>query len=404
MSTPESANSPLLLFALLAGSSLTVMAGAALAPAMPAITEAFRDAPMAEFLTRLVLTMPALFIALCAPLGGWMVDRIGRRPVLIGGLCLYGLSGAVGLFTESLTLLLVSRALLGVAVGGIMTACTTLIGDCYQGVRRNQVLGLQASSAALGGVLFLSGGGLLAELHWRAPFTLYLAALVLLPVMLVALRRVVLTAEHTSTSRRMPVDSRPPGTPALAALYGCMLLGMGLFYVVPLQLPYRLVELGYEGGAIAGAALSVNTICAALVSFRYRRFHGRLPEWQLLALTFLAIAGGLALVGIAQGLVLIVLGLALVGGALGLMIPTVNQLLLQLAPLHLRGRILSGSTAGLFLGQFISPFLSQPLVSAIGLAGSFIIFGGVALLVAVVIAVMGYNGRVDTRPENPSGH
>ncbi len=385
--------SPLLLFALLAGSSLTVMSGAAVSPAMPAITAAFADEPMADFLTRLVLTMPALFIALCAPLGGLLVDRVGRKPVIVISLTLYGLSGTVGLYTDSLTMLLASRALLGVAVGGLMTACTTLIGDCYQGVRRSQVLGLQASSAAIGGVVFLLGGGLLTELSWRGPFTLYLAAFVLLPITLIALRQAPVYTPAQRAEAAARGDQQRPAMASLIGLYACMLLGMGLFYVVPLQLPYRLHELGYMSGALAGAALSVNTVCAAILSFSYRQLYLRFPEWQLLAASFFAIAGGLGLIGAAEGLPLILTGLSFVGAALGLLIPTVNQWLLRIAPLSMRGRIISGSTAGLFLGQFLSPFLSQPLVGLTGLAGAFLAFSALALVVAVLVTVLARRGR-----------
>ena len=393
----EPAESSLLLFALLAGSSLTVMSGAAIAAAMPAITNAFDGVWMADFLTRLVLTMPALFIALCAPLGGLLVDRFGRRPVVLCTLLLYGLSGGVGLFTESLTVLLVSRALLGMAVGGLMTACTTLIGDCYRGNRRSQVLGLQASAAAMGGVVFLMGGGLLAELHWRAPFTLYLGALLLIPVMVLALSHVRAAREAASATAETMTASTTPAPGALGGLYACMLLGMGLFYIVPLQVPYRLVELGYEGGAIAGAALAVNTICAAVVSFRYRVLHQRLPEAHLLAVSFLSLAMGLGMIGIAAGMPLMLTGLAFAGGALGLLIPTVNQWLLRIAPIHQRGRIMSGSTAGLFLGQFLSPFLSQPLVAILGLSAAFTGFSLAALLVTALLAGIAWRSAAAQR-------
>lgn len=393
MTRSQAAESPLLLFALLAGSSLTVMSAAALSPGMPALTEAFRHAPMADLLTRLVLTMPALFIALCAPFGGWLVDRVGRQPVIIVSLVLYGLSGSVGLFTDSLVVLLASRALLGMAVGGLMTACTTLIGDCFRGARRSQVLGLQASSAAVGGVLFLFGGGLLAELHWRGPFVLYTASIVLLPVMLMALRHVPPADRDDGTTAHGEPVQRPPPRLALAGLYASMLVGMGLFFITPVQLPYRMVELGYMSGAQAGAALSVNTICAAIVSFRYRQLQALMSDRYLLVTAYVSLAVGLGLIGFAESLLPLLLGLALAGSALGLLIPTVNQWLLRIAPVERRGRVMSGSTAGLFLGQFLSPLLSQPAVSLLGLAGGFLLFSLLATLVAAVLWLGIFLGR-----------
>jgi len=385
---------------ILVGSSLTVMSGAAIAPAMPAITDAFSHAPAAELLTRLVLTTPALFIALFAPLGGLLVDRVGREPVLFASLALYGASGAVGLFTDSLVALLLSRAALGVAVGGLMTTLTTLVGDCYDGQRRNAVLGRQAGAAGLGGMVFLLLGGVLAEWSWRGPFTLYLGAWLLIPVVLALFAgprggpppaQMADRVEDAEALRRLPLTAVAPGrgvpglNRTLLGLYLCMLLGMGLFYIGPLQVPYLLVERGWPGGAIAGAALSTNTLFAAAVSFNYRRLSRYGSERTRLGLVFVALGGGLLLIGLGSGLPSIVCGMAVAGAALGLLIPTVNQWLLLIAPESVRGRVMGGSTAALFLGQFLSPLIAQPAVLLSSLSGGFIIVGGLALLVALAL-------------------
>ena len=60
---------PILLFL----ASLTVISGAAISPALPQMHAAFKDLPQADFLVRLVLTIPALFIAILAPLAGLMI-------------------------------------------------------------------------------------------------------------------------------------------------------------------------------------------------------------------------------------------------------------------------------------------------------------------------------------------
>lgn len=85
---------------LLAASSLTMMAGAIVAPSLPGIQAAFADLPRVELLARLVLTLPALTVALLAPIAGGLLDRLGRRPVLLASLALYALAGASELASE----------------------------------------------------------------------------------------------------------------------------------------------------------------------------------------------------------------------------------------------------------------------------------------------------------------
>lgn len=172
---------------LLVTSTLTVMAGAIIAPSLPAMQEHFATVPNVDFWVRLVLTMPALFIVIGAPFAGMIIDRFGRKWLLVIGAILYGLAGSAGYILPSLTALLVSRALLGLAVAGVMTSVTTLIADYYDGPSRAQILGFQAAFMGLGGTIFLTTGGFLADLDWRNPFLIYLFAFMILPFIITAL-------------------------------------------------------------------------------------------------------------------------------------------------------------------------------------------------------------------------
>ncbi len=129
---------------LLAASTLTVMAPTIVAPALPSIAREFAGVARADLLVPLVLTLPALVIALTASGAGALVDRIGRR-VLLGGILLYGLAGGTGWFVSSLPALLAGRVGLGLAIAAALTAVTTLIGDLYGGRARSRMLARQAA-------------------------------------------------------------------------------------------------------------------------------------------------------------------------------------------------------------------------------------------------------------------
>ncbi|MGY2894830.1 MFS transporter [Deinococcus sp. UYEF24] len=165
---PTSTRMTLLLVA-----SLTVMSGAIISPALPAIHDYFADVPHADVLTRLVLTILGLAITLSAPVSGWLCDRFGRRPVLIAALALYGVAGASGLIAPTLWSLLAGRVILGLAVGATMTAGAALVADLFSGAARTQFLGVQSAFSSLGGAVLLPLGGVLAAVSWRAPFAVY---------------------------------------------------------------------------------------------------------------------------------------------------------------------------------------------------------------------------------------
>lgn len=122
-------------------STLTIMSGATISASLPGIAARFADMENVALLSRLVLTLPAVFIALFSPAAGFLVDRFGRKPLLVASLALFTVAGASGLFLDTLPGLLVGRAALGIAVGGIMTATTALVGDFFQGPARDRYMG-----------------------------------------------------------------------------------------------------------------------------------------------------------------------------------------------------------------------------------------------------------------------
>jgi MFS family permease len=368
---------------LLLTSTLTVMAAATISPALPAIAAHFGDGTRVEFLTRLVLTLPALFIVLAAPLAGWACDRIGRKPVLLTGLLLYVLAGSSGLLVQSLEGLLVGRAGLGVGVAALMTATTAYMTDIYQGEAQTRVLGLQGAFMAGGGVVFVLFGGLGAELHWRAPFAIYAVALLLWPGL-----RALPEPPRDSAEDRVALA---PGR--WLPLYAIGLLGMMFFYFVPVQLPFLLFERMGTGSAVTGVAIALGNVAAAVAGILFWRLRARMSPPAIVGLTALGMALGYAIIGIAAEAWLFALGLVIAGLGLGLLIPNLNQWIVSRADDAVRGRALGGLATAFFLGQFLSPLVSQPVVAVGGFGG---LYAGSAIVLglgAVIAALWAWRSR-----------
>lgn len=368
--------------ALLLVGSLPVLAGAIIAPALPAIRERFAAVEDVDLRVRMLISLPSVVIALTAPLSGFLADTLGRRPLLYGALVLFVLGGSTGLYVDELSLLLIGRLLLGAGMGGIMTASTALVADLFAGAERQRFLGLQSAFMSLSGVVFLLAGGAAAGLTWRGPFFAYLAPLLLVPLLVGALPAPMTS---TTTAQAGPGQSTP--RTLLAALFLLAHLGMNLFYLLPVQLPFLLREGLSMEPFVAGLMVAGSTLSGAIAALSYGRLRARLPSSTLLAAVFLLAGPGLMVVGVAPSLPIVFFGTFLAGLGFGLQMPVLTTWIAEVTPIDKRGRVLGGFAAAVFFGQFVSPLVAAPVIAAVGLRGAtglFVCAGGFSVGMAAI--------------------
>ncbi len=388
--------------AVLLASTLTVMSGATIAPSLPAMQDHFSGVENAQFWVRLVLTMPALFIVIGSLMAGQMVDRLGRKPLLIGSALLYGLAGGSGFVLNSLFSILCGRALLGLAVAGVMVSATTLIADYYQGDRRANFMGLQAAFMGFGGVLFLSVGGFVADLNWRLPFLIYLLSWLLLPMMVLSLvepARGQGNGLDANPSSQQVTPSRLP-VMLLVLVYGSALIMQMIFYLIPVQLPFYLRQIAQADATRSGLAIAFATLLSALASLNYGRIKRHFNFISILAIAFTLMGIGYLGLGVAGTYWLILFVLIPTGLGLGLLMPNLNVWTSAEVPDDLRGRALGGLTTFFFLGQFLSPIAAQPISNTVGLAAT---YGLAGVLLVVLGAILWTSKKQVCRLINSAG-
>ena len=361
---------------------MTVMAGATIAPSLPEMTKAFPNHPNAESLVKLVLTIPGLFIGITAPISGWTIDRLGRIKLLLVMLLLYAAAGTSGLYLDGLGSILVGRALLGVAVGGIMTTAVTLIGDYFDGLERQKFLGTQAGIMALAGTVFITSGGVLADISWRYPFAVYGMAIVIVPLVLIFLK------EPERKPNRSESTFQSNGIPPIAwIVYILSFLGMATFYMMPVHLPFFIHEIAQVGNSAVGIALALTTLISGLASFNYPRLKNSFTHYQIYGISFLLMGCGFAAISLSVNYASLFPGLIVAGLGAGLVMPNSNLCLVTLSTAEMRGRILGLLTTFIFLGQFASPILTEPVVDWFSMSQAFL-YIGLLLIVFSIIALI----------------
>jgi MFS family permease len=373
---------------LLVTSTMIIFPSAAIAPALPYMQDYFAEVKNVEYWVRLVLTMPAISIIAGGLLSGQLIDRIGRKSLLIAATILSGLAGSAGFILDDIWTLLASRIVLGFAVACSITSVTTLIADYYNARNRSNLMGWQSTTIGITGVFLLSISGFLSDIGWRLPFLLYLFPVLLVPFMGLWLSEPSIQPFETDTN-----DSSQPAQPSawpiriLAIIYGAEMLHMFLYYLTPVQMPFYLRE-GFDLPASrSGIAIATMTFSQAAISSVYGKIKVRLGFANILTVAFAIGAVGHAIVALAPNYWVIMAGLSVSGLGFGMLFPNSKVWLSETVSSEIRGRALGGLTTAFYIGEFLSPFASQTAVTWVGGSGTYALVSGI-LLVASAIALV----------------
>jgi MFS family permease len=336
---------------------LPVMAIVSLFAAIPKMFATFGHLPHAGFLIPAIVTIPSLCAALFAPVAGFIADRYGRRRSFIGGMALYVAAGLVPLFASDLTTIMTSRAVLGIAEAFAITISSALIGD-YFGNQRHRWVAWVGVATSVAGTGLIAVGGVLADVGWRGPFAIYLAAIPGLVMALLFIDEPRSEAQAGNHGQRV----RTPFPWREAAIIGAVTLTTSiLYYVEPLHIARVLDARGAGSATRIGLIQATTSLAYIAGAFLYRRLHAR-PIGQLLAVAGVLIGVGQLVIGFGTGWHIVAAGALIqqLGG--GMVIPALLAWGQALLPLEQRGRGM-GIWATAFFG---GTFLCSPIVDIMG--------------------------------------
>jgi MFS family permease len=383
---------------LMAGSCLPILGAVLIAPVLPQMQDHFAAVPGAEALVPMALTIPALSLALLAPFAGAIVDRLGRKRLLVIATVLYALVGTAPLWLDSLGAIVASRALVGVVEAAIMTCCTTLIGDYYTGRQRDRYLALQTMCASVSATAFFALGGAAGAAGWRAPFWAYAVSLLLAPAMAAFLPTPGPPATATTTGperAKRPFPWRP-----LAGTCALTFFGSVVFYTVQVHMSYLLDDVGVADPGMIGLATAVASAATVAGAVTFTKL-GRTPDVWLPAV-FAVCAAGFVVIWFASGAAVLIIGAVINCFGAGVMLPSLLTLAMSKLEYADRGRGTGLWTGTFFIGQFICPLVVLALASAAGSRADAV--GLLAVATWVLAAGLGLSAWRRRAADTPEPH
>jgi MFS family permease len=378
--------------ALLLPITLSTMAIVLLAPVLPKIIAEFSGVAGHDYWVPMILTIPALCIALFSPLAGMLGDVLGRRLLLLISFAIYAMVGVAPVFLHDLTAILISRVGVGLAEALIMVLSTTMIGDCFRGTARDKWLAAQTAFASMSALIFFNVGGQLGAFGWRTPFWVYLSALLMLLLVLLFTREPDGDGEGERDGK--PHKAGWSGFPwaRMSVVLAITVYGAVFFYTVQIQAASGLAVLGVDSPARAGFLTSIASIGVPLGTYVYSRV-GRCAVQRLLMAEFALLAVGFMVMGRATSPVIFVTGCFINQLGAGLLLPTLLVWAMSLLAFEVRGRGAGLWQSAFALGQFLSPVIVTFMSNRTGgLLNAFTVLSGGA--VAGLMVVTAASGRI----------
>jgi MFS transporter, ACDE family, multidrug resistance protein len=380
-----------------ASATLTIMAGSIITPVLNLMRDSLGVAPS---YVGLIVTTHGLFMALFSPLMGIIIDRKGVKRLYIAALFLYGMAGGSGLLIDSYWVLLASRACLGIGLAGVFTGINVLILNMYDGIERDRIMGWRGSAQSFGGVIWPLLGGALGSVSWRFPFAVYMIAI---PIGLLA---IVAVPEPVVQHQREPNSSESTSVltifrnkPVLYIIYGLSFFGSLLLYSIVVFIPQLLEGLGITSTFRIGLFISAMTASGGVTAFVYGKIRSHFSYERIVIMT--VILWTVALFTISQATVnwVIAVGMALFGVSQGLLMPTVMVWIGEVVPPSFRGRFSSYLGTFGFIGQFMSPILFAPVFIHLGFKGVFMTGAGVGIVWLISLSVVRVKAGKPASPE-----
>ena len=341
-----------LLYTILSISLLTVMAGAAIAPALGVISAHF--AGRNPLLIQLIVSLPALFIILTNLVFPWLCRLMKTRTLALTGLALYVLSGAGAFFVDDIWLLLVFRALMGVSVGMIMPLSTGLLAYYFPPEEQAGLMGLSAAMNQMGGVVATFLAGMLAGISWNYAFLVYLLGLI--AIILVA---AFLPNERLSGRGGVSLSLLRRFHPYVVGMF----LEMILFFVYPTNFALT------ASGTLSEMGVTLTMVGLDVVAFLVGLVFGNMMKHfaaQMKYIAPLGFAAGYLCLATGSGLVWLLLGSAFIGIANGIGVSYLNTIGSVKAGKEAATTVMPLLSAALYLGQFLSPLIVSPAAVATG--------------------------------------
>ena len=356
------------------------------------------DSPAFAGLVAAISALPGILVS---PIGGWMVDHIGRRTVSVGADLLSSLSVAAfpivaatfGLSNPSIFLI----ALLGATFDPAgYTARKTLLTDVAKAsdTDLNHLNGIHDGIMGVAWILGPAvGAGLIASVGAVNSFWVSAALFIIAALAISFLRVGDAAKESRETAEASGAETNSGMRVGIKTLWDDKVLrtlSVALLIIAAVYLPTEAVVLptyfeDVDNPRGLGFVISALAAGSAVGSFGYGWISARMKRKTLIRSILLGSAVSIIPMAVLPPLSVLMLAGFLLGLSWGPYSPLISTLVQQRVPAHLQGRVFGVQTAVFYAAPPLGMVLAGLAVESYGIKATYIVLAGVLSVTSMLV-------------------
>lgn len=327
-----------------------------------------------------IVSIPCLVIIPVTLIVGKLMEYISKKNLTIIGIILFLIGGVVPAFMTSLPVILVLRGILGLGIGLIQPVVSALVAENYDGPERDKVQGTMTSCQMLGCAVMVFAGGWLGAQSWSMSFYVHLVAIVSLILVLVFVPNVKPAKSGLAGGSAEKVQLTK-GSWLWAGLMFLFFLSGQIYSVF---CSYLVAEKALGTAAQAGNSLAFFAIGGFVMGLIFGKLMS-LTKNATLAVGFFCLGISYLIMAYAGSMTALYIGSIICGLAFSTCMPCIIINTGAAVNPFSAGMAISITMCAQNLGQFVCPYIINPLSATFGVNINQIAF----IIGAIFIIVLG---------------
>lgn len=361
---------------------------------IPGMAKTFSNESLVSI--EMITTIVSIFVTIFISLSGAVVKYIGQKNTAIMGLVIATIFSIIPAFSNNFSIIMFSRAMLGVGIGLANPLAISMIGLFFHGNQRLVLLGWRSAIAGIGSAIMTYLAGKLIIFDWHSAYFVYL---LFIPTLILFVLFVPNTRNESKDvkdigstdyiSENDTINKEKVSVLILILSLSILIfLVLANLMVVAVKIPTYFVENKIGTVSQASTAWSIVNFSTVIGGFIFSSLYNKMKRYVLPFGLFL---GGLGIIMLSNlsSIMLIYFFCILSGIGMSLIIPYVFNRIIEVSSKKKLQLFTSIALVGSNLGSFLSPYfgilLGSSSQSIIRHSGIFVVILSICVILIILM-------------------